>query len=121
MCPAGPSTSSSKMLARPPQILLTTDVPSYSARVGDALSGCSNRDTWVFQTPKLKSKSWLPAVSAARQGATSQADAATSRHSPPCNANFMHGITHREMRSVKSHFGEDTVDHSSRNWLRGGA
>src|SRR6516165_1575733 len=114
MCPAGPSASTTKMLARPPHISLTTDVPSYSARVGDALSGCSNRDTWVFQTPKLKSKSALPAVSSARQGPPRQADAARSRHSPPCSMSFMHGITHREMRSVKSHFGEEMLDHTSR-------
>jgi len=52
---AGPSTSSSRRLARPSHTLRTTEVPSYWVHVFDPVSGCCNRDTWVFQLPISKS------------------------------------------------------------------
>src|SRR4030095_11976295 len=60
MWPAGPLTSNSKRLALPFQTLLTTEVPSYSTHCFEAVKGCTRRETWVFQVPKLKSKSCWP-------------------------------------------------------------
>src|SRR4029453_396359 len=60
MWPAGPLTSNSKRLARPFQTLLTTEGPPYSTHCFEAVKGCTSRETWVFQVPKLKSKSCWP-------------------------------------------------------------
>src|SRR4029450_5089160 len=60
MWPAGPLTSNSKRLALPFQTLLMTEVPSYSTHCFEAVKGCTRPETWVFQVPKLKSKSCWP-------------------------------------------------------------
>src|SRR5437870_11847165 len=60
MWPAGPLTSNSNRLALPSQTLLTTEVPSYSTHCFEPVNGCTRRETWVFQVPKLKSKSCSP-------------------------------------------------------------
>src|SRR6266496_2980108 len=57
ICPAGPSTSSSNKLARPFHTRRTREVPSYSTQFVEPVNGFLRRDTWVFQLPKLKSKS----------------------------------------------------------------
>src|SRR5215469_170489 len=60
MWPAGPSTSSSTILARPFQTLRTMEVPSYSTQVLEPVNGCSRREMCVFHLPISKSKSCWP-------------------------------------------------------------
>src|SRR5882724_13084077 len=60
MCPPGPSTSSSTRLARPSQILLTTDVPLNSTHWVEPHKGCTRRRRCVLQAPISKSKSCCP-------------------------------------------------------------
>src|SRR5437667_10095158 len=63
MWPPGPLTFNSKRLALTFQTLLTTEVPSYSIHSFEPVSGCTRRETWVFQVAKLKSKSCCPSRS----------------------------------------------------------
>ena len=81
MCPAGPLASSSRRLARPPQTLLTTEVPLWLGQVREPVSGFCRRRICVFHTPKLKSKSGAPsrALEAGGKDISSPVDVSSSR------------------------------------------